>query len=215
MTLANTVFLPQTVLPLYIFESRYRRMLADSLASHRSFVVANLRSSDSEPTSLRHEIPCAIATLGLIRLSSLNPDGTSTLMLHGSQRIRIDDTLQASPYPIVKVSALPSETDLDPLTENQLRLRFTRMIEKLCQLTGYTDPGLVEVCNAAADLESLIHFAMNSFCNSASINQTILEATSGLERFQLAERFLHRQIALLTTSQSDLSLPSDDQANFN
>ena len=34
MTLPNATLFPQALLPLYIFEPRYRRMLADTLASH-------------------------------------------------------------------------------------------------------------------------------------------------------------------------------------
>ena len=40
MTLPNATLFPQSLLPLYIFEPRYRRMLADSLDTNRMFSVA-------------------------------------------------------------------------------------------------------------------------------------------------------------------------------
>jgi ATP-dependent Lon protease len=36
MTLPNATLFPQALLPLYIFEPRYRQMLADALHSNRS-----------------------------------------------------------------------------------------------------------------------------------------------------------------------------------
>ena len=40
MTLPSATLFPQALLPLYIFEPRYRRMLADTLKAHRMFIVA-------------------------------------------------------------------------------------------------------------------------------------------------------------------------------
>jgi Lon protease-like protein len=42
MTLPNLAFFPQALLPLHIFEPRYRQMLRDVLASNRIFAVACL-----------------------------------------------------------------------------------------------------------------------------------------------------------------------------
>jgi len=40
MTLPNATLFPQALLPLYIFEPRYRQMLAEALHSSRMFAVA-------------------------------------------------------------------------------------------------------------------------------------------------------------------------------
>ena len=40
MTLPNAILFPQALLPLYIFEPQYRRMLSDALDTHRMFSVA-------------------------------------------------------------------------------------------------------------------------------------------------------------------------------
>ena len=42
MTLPNTAFFPQALMPLHIFEPRYRHMLRDVLGSNRLFAVAGL-----------------------------------------------------------------------------------------------------------------------------------------------------------------------------
>src|SRR4051812_31236393 len=83
MTLPNAILFPQALLPLYIFEPRYQRMLSDALHSHRMFAVA-MRRPDS-----KRETPMAVAGLGIIRASVRNKDGTSHLILQGITRVAL------------------------------------------------------------------------------------------------------------------------------
>ncbi len=87
MLLPNAVLLPNMVLPLYIFEEKYRRMLAACLAGSRMFGVAKVRDGISEVRS--PDDVASVAGVGLIRACVGQPDGTSTLVLHGLGRFRI------------------------------------------------------------------------------------------------------------------------------
>ena len=84
MTLPNATLFPQALLPLYIFEPRYRQMLADALHTNRMFSVAMQRPGDSR------EIPSPVAGLGLIRVSVGHRDGTSHLILQGIARVELE-----------------------------------------------------------------------------------------------------------------------------
>lgn len=103
MTLPHATLFPQAMLPLYIFEPRYRRMLADSLASHRMFVIAMQR-----PGSKR-ETPAKVAGLGMIRVAVENKDGTSHLILHGLMRVKLEKTVRYKPYRTVRIRPLVPE----------------------------------------------------------------------------------------------------------
>jgi ATP-dependent Lon protease len=100
MTLPNATLFPQALLPLHIFEPRYRRMLADALESHRMFIVAM-----QKPGSTR-EIPSAVAGLGLIRVAVDNPDGTTHLILQGMTRVEMAETVRYKPYRVQKIRPL-------------------------------------------------------------------------------------------------------------
>src|SRR5437867_10540316 len=100
MTLPNATLFPQALLPLYIFEPRYRQMLADALHSDRMFPVAMQR-----PGSTR-ESPSPIAGLGLIRVSVGHRDGTSHLVLQGLARVELQETLRYKPYRIQRIRPL-------------------------------------------------------------------------------------------------------------
>jgi ATP-dependent Lon protease len=92
MILSNATLFPQALLPLYIFEPRYRRMLADSLHTHRLFCIAMQR-----PGSTR-ETPAPVAGLGVVRVSVQHKDQTSHLILQGVARVQLGEAVRYKPY---------------------------------------------------------------------------------------------------------------------
>lgn len=113
MILPNVNLFPHAVLPLFIFEPRYRRMLADSLASHRMFCVAMLKPGASRET------PTPVAGLGVVRAAVENPDGTSHMILQGVTRVRVGRVSRYRPYRVHSIQPLAPEprdsTQLDAL----------------------------------------------------------------------------------------------------
>jgi len=107
MTLPNATLFPQALLPLYIFESRYRQMLADALHGNRLLSVAMRK-----PNSAR-ETPAEVAGVGLIRVSVAHKDSTSHLILQGLTRVKLGKVVKYRPYRIQQIEALatpPSNT---------------------------------------------------------------------------------------------------------
>lgn len=102
MTLPNATLFPHALLPLRIFEPRYRRMLADALGGERVFCVAMQR-----PNCTR-EAPEAVAGLGMIRVSVQHPDGTSHLVLQGVARVELGETVRYKPYRVHQIQRLSS-----------------------------------------------------------------------------------------------------------
>jgi ATP-dependent Lon protease len=100
MTLPNATLFPQALLPLYIFEPRYRQMLADALHSNRMFSVAM-----QKPGNLR-ETPSPVAGLGLIRVSVGHRNGTSHLILQGLARVELEEAVRYKPYRIQRIRPL-------------------------------------------------------------------------------------------------------------
>src|SRR4051794_1917215 len=100
MTLPNATLFPQALLPLYIFEPRYRQMLTDALHSNRMFSVAMQRPGNTR------EIPAPVAGLGLIRVSVGHRDGTSHLILQGIARVQLKEAVKYKPYRVQRIHAL-------------------------------------------------------------------------------------------------------------
>ncbi|HVU51687.1 MAG TPA: LON peptidase substrate-binding domain-containing protein [Polyangia bacterium] len=115
--LPGVVLLPHALLPLHIFEERYRAMTRDALTGSRFIVVSLIAPGESETA----EKPAVqrIAGVGEIMMAHELPDGRFNLVLRGRARIRIDEEL-ASPRPYREVAAtvLP---DLPVLDRDELR----------------------------------------------------------------------------------------------
>jgi Lon protease-like protein len=100
MILPNATLFPQYLLPLYIFEPRYRRMLADALDYNRMFAVAMQKPGYSRET------PLPVAGLGLIRVSVSHADGTSHLVLQGIARVQMMEAVYYKPYRVHRIRPL-------------------------------------------------------------------------------------------------------------
>jgi len=95
MTLGGTVLFPQAMMPLFIFEPRYKEMLSDVLNNDRIFAVATLdERNEDAPHS---ETPYSIAAIGVVRACKKNPDGSSNLVLQGLARVELKRSSVKSP----------------------------------------------------------------------------------------------------------------------
>jgi len=150
--LPNVVFFPHTLLPLHIFEPRYRQMLADCLAGERRLAVVLLQpgwEADYEGRPPVH----TIAGAGEILWSKRRPDGRSDILLRGLGRILIEEELPLpKPYRVARASWLqdvyPShgEESLAPQTERlrqacaQLLSTLPQPVPRLVELLTDRDP---------------------------------------------------------------------------
>ncbi len=123
MTLPNATLFPQALLPLYIFEPRYRQMLADALHSHRMFSVAMQRPGSNRET------PEPVAGLGLIRVSVGHKDGTSHLILQGLARVELEKTVRYKPYRVQRIRPLEA-APCDNVTADALMAKVRELLEE-------------------------------------------------------------------------------------
>ena len=187
MTLPNTVFFPQALLPLHIFEPRYRRMLADVLAAHRIFAVAQLNArevDESAPLEPAHRV----ATAGIIRACQKSGDGTSNLLLQGLCRVEFTALLREEPYRCVRLRPLASQPGAEAGENQRLRDELARLLS-LKQKFGATLPAeMAAFLQTVEDPETFVDLAAFGLCDDAALKQTLLETLD-----------LHRRLRLFTT----------------
>ncbi len=156
MTLPNATLFPQSLLPLYIFEPRYRQMLADALHSTRMFAIAMQRPGVSRET------PLAVAGLGYIRVSVGHRDGTSHLVMQGLARVELGETLRYKPYRIQRIRPL-STPPCDNVRVDALLAKVRELLHELIDLgipfpfpsMGTEKPGKNDSSNSASSREIL------------------------------------------------------------
>ena len=86
--LPNVVLFPRAVLPLHIFEERYKQMTADALAGDRQVAMALLRPGWEKSYYGRPAIE-PVACVGTIVRHEKLPDGKYNFLLQGHTRARV------------------------------------------------------------------------------------------------------------------------------
>lgn len=104
MILQNATLFPQALMPLYIFEPRYRRLLMDVLRGDRMFALACRRRYSSQERAER------VAGLGLVRACVRHADGAAHLVLQGLGRIELKRTVRYKPYRVCEIEPMESQT---------------------------------------------------------------------------------------------------------
>src|ERR1043166_4579809 len=107
MPLPGALLFPHALLPLHIFEPRYRAMLEHALREQRMFSVALIRAQRSQWKSTDDFFH--VAGVGLIRACVGRNDGTSNLILQGLRRVRFTGFQQSAPFPIARIEPLESD----------------------------------------------------------------------------------------------------------
>jgi Lon protease-like protein len=103
--LPEVVLFPRALLPLHIFEPRYRAMLKDCLNSHRTMAIALILDGDEIDTQ-GHPRIAEVAGIGVIREHQELPDGRSNIVLEGRARVRLEELPFAAPYRRAKARVL-------------------------------------------------------------------------------------------------------------
>jgi len=168
--LPDVVLFPHTLLPLHIFEPRYRQMVCDCLAGDKRLAMALLRPGWEADYYGRPPI-YPIAGAGEIIQHEELPDGRFNILLRGTMRIGITAELPADKsYRVARARPLPDRyPDANPkaLADRIERLKvfYLRILSEVQKgqgeiakiFSGVKDPGIIvdRIAGAAiADAET-------------------------------------------------------------
>jgi Lon protease-like protein len=124
MVLDDCYLFPGCFLPLFIFEDRYRQMLAAALDTDRMFCIGSRHRPGGEGEL------APISTAAIIRACRRQEDGTSHVMLYGVARIRFTEWLQEKPFRIAAVETVPTCVDCGLEELNRLKAEALSMLPK-------------------------------------------------------------------------------------
>jgi Lon protease-like protein len=105
--LPDVTFFPNTLMPLHIFEARYRAMVTDVLERNRRLAVVRLQSG-YEATYAGKPAVHPVAGLGEIVSCERLATGRYNILLRGEARIRLEQELPSDTlYRVVRAHWLP------------------------------------------------------------------------------------------------------------
>jgi len=106
--LPDVVFFPKTLLPLHVYEPRYRALASEALEQDRIICTALLKpgwESDYYGSPEVYPVGC----VGKIVHHQKLPDGRYNITLDGIGKVRIESSVRLTPYRLVRVT--PVEDD--------------------------------------------------------------------------------------------------------
>ncbi len=213
MTLPNTTFFPQALMPLHIFEPRYRQMLRDVLASNRLFAVAGLNLARLAEAG-QFEPPYRVASVGIVRACQKSSNGTSNLLLQGLCRVEIVSIVQDEPYRRIEVRALASEAGASAGENETLRRELARLLRLKSKLAETNPNEMTAFLKSVDDPEAFVDIAAFSLCEDVRLKQRLLETLDVHRRLELFGSRLRVEIEQLKIQRKlQGPLSDDDVAN--
>src|SRR6266567_6415313 len=188
----NVVLFPGMVLPLHIFEPRYRLMIAECQREDKLFGVVLARA---ESEHLREE-PYPVGTTADIQELDELADGRYNLMAMGVHRFRILSQHREKPY----LSGLVEQYEDVPEPEQQLTTTarqaqdlFNTFLQMLFQAAG-KKPSPVNIPALPEELSYFIAYLMDMELEQ---KQQLLESTSTLQRLHAETTVLRREVPFM------------------
>ena len=192
MTLSQTVLFPQAMMPLFIFEPRYREMLSHVLMQDRIFAVAALDEAKDDAEVF--ETPCSIASVGVVRACKQNPDGTSNLILQGLARIEFERIVCEEPYRRARIHQVISESDGSDGTLAAIQPTLLALLQTQMRLGADIPKDVLQILSNIQEPENVLDLAIYTLCPAGRFKQELLETRGILARFEKFERALRSQI---------------------
>jgi len=200
--LPDIVLFPRDVLPLHIFESRYRMMLQTVLEDDRRFGVVRWNPN----TQTMASIGCCAEILQ----HQTSDDGRSNIVTLGQQRFRVLDVVREAPYRTAMVSWIEDDPveDRDQLTE--LAQNVSQALRDVVELTGKLTDSPAALPEDLPELPRELSFWIGAHLGGpvAEQQQELLELTDTSERLKLEFEMLdetRRQLAARTVLRDTLA----------
>lgn len=200
----GTVLFPSMVLPLHVFEHRYRRLVRDCMASTPEMgIVLIARGHEVGGDDVRTDLGTVAAIEDVVQ----SPDGRFGLRCVGTRRIRVLRWLEDAPYPRAAVEDWPDEDD-GPTADARpgVEARLRSVLGLAAEIGMSVAPATVEL----ADDDALASHQMAAMAPvGPHDHQRMLAAPGPVARMAVLETVLEDAAVLLTARLTGADEPGD------
>ncbi len=207
--LPDVVLFPQEVLPLHIFEPRYRMLLRTVMAEDRRFGVVRW-----DPQQQRMaEVGCCAEILHC----QTQEDDRSNIVTMGQQRFRVLNVIRDAPFRVAMVSWIEDSTSNSHEELETLTGDVTKALRDVMELQGKLIGKPASLPSDLPDLPRELSFWIGAHLGGpvADHQQALLEITDTGERLRQEFSLLdhtRRQLAARTVLKDTFGTLGDDGA---
>jgi ATP-dependent Lon protease len=176
--LPDVVLFPQEVLPLHIFEPRYRMLLRTAMAEDRRFGVIRWDPQERRMA----DVGCCAEIIHC----QTQEDDRSNIVTMGQQRFRVLDIVREAPFRVGLVSWIEDELDNDSQGLSGLADQVREALKDVVELTAKLIGKPAQMPADLPDLPRELSFWIGSHLGGpvADHQQSLLEITSTSERLR-------------------------------
>lgn len=198
----GTVLFPGLVLPLRVFEPRYRQLVQDLLQlpeAERRFGVVTIREGrevGADGIRAVHAVGCT----AVVRQLAVEPDGQAEVVTSGVDRFRLDELHGPPesdlPYFTGDVTWLPDEVG-DPAEASVLDRSVRAAFGAYCEALGTAGGGQVILPELPTEPLVLSHLVGATMMLDLAERQELLEEDTAVDRLRQELHLLRRETVLL------------------
>lgn len=196
--LSSVVFFPNTLLPLHIFEPRYKEMVDTALNSEKIIGMALLKPGWETDYYKNPEVYDVIG-MGRIVSSEVFEDGKINIVLYGLKRARIIEVVEDLPYRQARVSIVENEQGKN---NESFRAKIEELIYKWNLYLDEKQKSHRINVNTKLPLENLTDALASLIFQNVFDKQRLLEETNVQKRSEIIINDLQTRLEMISiTSQ--------------
>ncbi|HEY8279821.1 MAG TPA: LON peptidase substrate-binding domain-containing protein [Bdellovibrionota bacterium] len=189
----NCVTYPGQVVPLHIFEPRYRQMIQDCLQRDIPVAVCHVKRVVQEVTpnaqtlaeALRSDQstyePVGVVSFGPIHLEEVLSDGRMIVEAHMSKRARIKNFVQEVPYYLAEIEEVVDEDSPPSAEQSMLHAELAARFERVWKM-AHTDKGALPFDPISIPFAQLSFQILGYISIDPVFGQTLLEVRDPTRR---------------------------------
>ena len=211
--MSNVVMFPYLLMPLVVSDEESRQVIDYALSQDKTMAFF-LDKDKSSPNDLGlNEIGCAVTILRMLR----NHDGSISLLLQGTSRIRLQRAVQREPFIIVDVESIPEPADDDTEVRAYKSIAI-ELLEKIATENNLISPEIIPGLNNIKQAGRVADIIAGNLDLPLEDRQAILEAIDLKQRFKYLNNCMAemiRKMRLENTIRNNIQLEmSEDQRRY-
>lgn len=181
--LPNCVLLPGGLLPLHVFEPRYRELTRDCLDGHQLMAIARLRPGYEQTYYGRPPVyeRCGV---GKIICSEELPDGRFALVLRGIARVEIERELPADRTYRLVAARLLSDASCDAVHARDFHRKLITLCDRLAEVIEQGGPQLRDLVRSFDAPGACADAVAAALIMDPDARQELLEACDPMVRLE-------------------------------
>lgn len=195
LALKNTVLFPGIIIPITVGRDRSIEAINTAYAADRKVAVLSQKDSEIEEpeTDDLYDLGTVARILKLLRM----PDGTTTAILQGRNRFRLEAMLQEKPYMKGEISPMHYIDPVNNLEFEALIASVLDLAKQIIELSPNIPSEAMVMLKNISSHSFLLNFIASNLSAKVHIKQKILETSDLTEKANLLLMQLNDELQLL------------------